>query len=101
MHDDFTLSRFRHINHSLDDIVGILVLHHGVQGAVGAIFLAAHLVYQQSSLCARGVDHTLLHNITEDDTKKMLQKSQKGLDSSFLWLLLTSKPKSFVVCVMR
>ena len=70
MHDDFALSRFCHVNHSLDDIVGVLVLHHGVQGAVGPVLLAAHFIYQQSSLRTRRVDHTLLHNITEGEKKE-------------------------------
>lgn len=64
MHDDFTLGRFGHVDHSLDDVVCVLVLHHGVQGAVGPVFLAAHLVYEQSSLGPGRMDHTLFHNVT-------------------------------------
>lgn len=76
VHDDFALSGFCHVYHSLDNVVGVLVLHHGVQGAVGPIFLAAHFVYQESSLCTRGVDHTLLHYITEGRNLLLLTNSQ-------------------------
>lgn len=65
VHNYFALSWFCHVNHSLDNIVGILVLHHGVQGAVRPILLAAHFIDQKSSLRAGRVDDTLLHDIAE------------------------------------
>lgn len=70
VHDDFALSRLCHVNHSLDNVVGVLVLHHGVQGAVGSVFLTAHFIYQQSSLCTWRMDHTLFHNITGGKKKR-------------------------------
>lgn len=73
VHDDFTLSRFGHVDHSLDDVVCILVLHHGVQGAVGPVFLTAHLVYEQSPLGTWRMDHTFFHNITGGEKNSSAQ----------------------------
>lgn len=73
MHDDFTLSGFGHVDHSLDDVVCVLVLHHGVQGAVGPVFLTAHLVYEQSPLGTGRMDHTLFHNITRGEKNSLAQ----------------------------
>ena len=66
MHDDLALGRLCHVDHPLDNVVGVLVLHHGVQGAVGAVLLAAHLVDEQGPLSTRRVDHTLLHHVAKD-----------------------------------
>lgn len=70
MHNDLALGGLGHVDHLLHHVVGVLVLHHGVQGAVGPVLLAAHFIYQQSSLRTRRVDHTLLHNITEGEKKE-------------------------------
>ena len=35
MHEQFALCRFSNIYHLLHDVVGELILHHGVQSAVG------------------------------------------------------------------
>lgn len=75
VHDDFALSRLCHVDHSLDNIVCVLVLHHGVQGAVGPVFLAAHFIDQESSLCTRGVDHALFHDVTEERSSWLLTHS--------------------------
>lgn len=69
VHDDFTLSWFGHVDHSLDDVVCVLVFHHGVQGTVGPVFLTAYLIYKQSSLCTWWMDHTFLHNVTGGEKK--------------------------------
>lgn len=66
VHYDLALGRLGHVNHLLHHVVGVLVLHHGVQGAVGPVLLAAHLVDQQSPLGTRRVDHTFLHNVAEE-----------------------------------
>jgi len=66
VHDDLALRRLRHVDHPLHHVVGVLVLHHGVQGAVRAVLLAAHLVNEQGPLGARRVDHTLLHHVAAD-----------------------------------
>lgn len=35
VHEDLPLCWLRHVNHLLHDVVGVLVLHHCVQGTVG------------------------------------------------------------------
>lgn len=50
VHDDFALGGLGHVDHPLHHVVGVLILHHGVEGAVGAVLLAAHLVNQQGPL---------------------------------------------------
>lgn len=101
MHDDFTLGRFGHVDHSLDDVVCVLVLHHGVQGAVGPVFLAAHLVYEQSSLGPGRMDHTLFHNVTGGGEKlisAMYVSVVYAIDSTnSCGDILTSLPCKFVL----
>lgn len=50
VHDDFALPWLCHVDHPLYHVVGVLVLHHAVEGAVGPVLLAAHLVNEQSPL---------------------------------------------------
>ena len=35
VHEHLALCRLRHVNHLLYDVVGVLVLHHCVEGTVG------------------------------------------------------------------
>lgn len=70
MHDDLALGRLRHVDHPLDNVVGILVLHHGVQGTVGAVLLAAHLVDEQGPLGTGRVDDALLHHVAADEGRQ-------------------------------
>ena len=64
VHEDLPLTRLRHVNHLLHHVVGVLVLHHRVQGGAGAVRVGgAHLFDQEGSLGPVGVLDALLHHI--------------------------------------
>lgn len=50
VHDDFALRWLCHVDHPLYHVVGVLVLHHAIEGAVGPVLLTAHLIDKQSPL---------------------------------------------------
>lgn len=41
VHEDLPLIGLRHVNHLLDHVIGVLILHHDVQGAVGTVKINA------------------------------------------------------------
>ena len=64
VHKDLPLTRLRHINHLLHHVVGVLILHHRVQGGAGAVGVGgADLLDQEGSLRPVGVLDALLHHI--------------------------------------
>ena len=65
MHQDLSLTRLRNVDHLLDDVVGVLVLHHDVQRRGGTVGVGgADLLDEESSLLPGGVLDTLLHHVT-------------------------------------
>ena len=64
VHEDLPLTRLGHVNHLLHHVVGVLVLHHGVQGRAGAVRVGrAHLLDQEGPLGPVGVLDALLHHV--------------------------------------
>ena len=64
MHQDLPLAGLRHVDHLLDHVVGVLVLHHDVQGGARAVGVGgAHFLYQHGSLCSVGILYTKYFNI--------------------------------------
>ena len=55
------------VDHLLHHVVGVLVLHHGVQGRAWAVRVGrAHLLDQEGSLGPVGVLDASLHHVTGD-----------------------------------
>ena len=64
MHQDLPLTGLGHVDHLLNDVVGVLVLHHDVQRRGGAVRVGgADLLYEESPLLSGGVLDALLHHI--------------------------------------
>ena len=56
VHQDLALAGLRHVDHLLDDVVGVLVLHHDVQRRTRAVGVgSADFFYQNGSLCSVGI----------------------------------------------
>ena len=65
MHQDLPLTRLRHVDHLLDDVVGVLVLHHDVQRRGGTVGVSsADLLDEESSLLPGSVLDAFLHYVT-------------------------------------
>ena len=64
VHQDLPLTGLRHVDHLLDDVVGVLVLHHDVQRRGGTVGVgSADLLDEESSLLPGGVLDTFLHHV--------------------------------------
>ena len=64
VHEDLALGGLGHVDHLLNDIVGVLVLHHDVEGGGGAVAVdGAHLLNEGGALPPAGVLHALLHHV--------------------------------------
>ena len=64
MHQNLALAGLGNINHLLDHVVGVLVLHHGVQRRARAVGVCgADLLDEEGSLRPVGVLDTLLHHV--------------------------------------
>ena len=65
VHEDLPLTGLSHVYHLLDDVVGVLVLHHDVQRRAGTVGVGgADLLYKEGSLLPGGVLDTLLYHVT-------------------------------------
>ena len=64
VHENLPLAGLGHIDHLLHDIIGILVLHHDVEGGGGTVAVhRAHLLNQLGALNPSRVLHALLHHV--------------------------------------
>ena len=64
VHENLPLAGLGHIDHLLHDIIGILVLHHDVEGGGGTVAVhRAHLLNQLGALNPARVLHALLHHV--------------------------------------
>ena len=64
VHQDLPLTGLGHVDHLLDDVVGVLVLHHDVQGRAGTVRVGgADLLYEEGPLLPGGVLDALLHDV--------------------------------------
>ena len=56
VHQNLALAGLGHVDHLLDDVVGVLVLHHDVKRGARAVRVgSANFFYQNSSLCSVGI----------------------------------------------
>ncbi|RNA22734.1 hypothetical protein BpHYR1_040570 [Brachionus plicatilis] len=74
LHEGAPLHGLGHVDHLLYDIVGVLVLHHGVETAAGGVISAgAHLFDEDGAFGAVRVRHTLLDYIAGELVLRQLQ----------------------------
>ena len=64
MHQDLPLAGLRHVDHLLDHVVGVLVLHHDVQCRGGTVGVgSADLLNEEGSLLPGGVLDAFLDHV--------------------------------------
>ena len=63
VHERFALRRLGQVDHLLHHIVGVLVLHHGVQRTINRVRPTAHLFDEHGSLAPIRVRHALLDDV--------------------------------------
>ena len=64
VHQNLALAGLRDVDHLLDHVVGVLVLHHDVEGGGRAVRVGrADLLDQDGTLGPGGVLHALLHHV--------------------------------------
>ena len=78
MHQDLPLTGLRHVDHLLDDVVGVLVLHHDVQCRGGTVRVRrADLLDEEGSLLPGSVLDALL----DDVAGKLVLRQVENLSS--------------------
>lgn len=64
MHKNLSLSRVRNVEHFLDDIIRILIFHHGIKRRIHHVFtVVENFTDQHLSFRPRSVSHCLFNNI--------------------------------------
>ena len=74
MHQNLALAGLGNINHLLDHIVGVLILHHDVERGAGTVGVGgADLLDEDSSLRSVSILNTLLHHVAGELVLRQMQ----------------------------